>query len=465
MGLLGAAVFTRRFSPADYGRYSLALTIVNIAVLIGTQWLQQATNRYVPGEKGPARLWRWKSAIARSLVFSAIGVALAGALAASVAGLLLEPTWRPFVIPSAALALANGLINSLLVVLQAEIRSRDFARFRLLAASGSLVVSCLLVFPFGGGASMLLWGTAVPLLLLVLPLWRSAELPLPPRHLAPEARAALRTMAAYGVPLTGWFLATTLLFFGDRFVIQFFRGEHEVGVYSATYLLVSGSVSLLATPMIMATHPLLVRLWESEDREAAGRWLQVIVELFLITGGLLVAGTGLFAGDVARLMLGPSFREGSAIMPLLATGALVWQLAMYVHKPLEFAGRTMQMLWFSASAFAVDIVLNLAAVPVFGYRAAASALLAGVVVYLGLAHWNGRRILRWGARARFVAAGIILAVGGLLFVRARSWLDHREGPLAGFAISASVFLLLLLACYALARPALDAVLALRHENA
>lgn len=467
VGLLSAAVFTRRFAASDYGRYSLALTTVNLLVLLCTQWLQQATNRYLPGEQSPVALQKWKSAIAASLVLTAVGLAVLGAFAASIARFLLEPAWRSFVLPGAALALATGLTAPLLVVLQAEMRAADYARFRHLAAVSSFVLSVLLVIPPRRDASMLLWGTAIPLLILVLPLWKSAGLASPLRiySLWPDLGIALRRMAAYGAPLTGWFLAITLLFFSDRFIIQLYRGEREVGVYSASYLLVSGSVSLLATPLILASHPFLVRTWESGDRVATARWLQIIVELFLIAGGVLSAAIGFFAGDVSRLMLGISFREGSAIMPVLASAALVWQLAMYVHKPLEFAGRTVQMLLLGISAFIVNIVLNFAAVPIFGYRAAAYALLVASLVYLGLAHWSGQRIFRWSVRAPLLATAALLAISSPLLVRFRAWIDLRAGLRAGLAVSCAAVILLFLAGYMLARPALRAIFLLRREKA
>jgi O-antigen/teichoic acid export membrane protein len=467
IGMLSAAVFTRRFAASDYGRYSLALTSANLLVLLSTQWLQQATNRYLPGEQSPVALQKWKSAIAASLVLTAIGLATLGAFAASTARFLLEPAWRSFVLPGAVLALATGLTAPLLVVLQAEMRAADYARFRHVAAVSSFVLSFLLVIPPRRDASLLLWGTAIPLLMLVLPLWKSAGLVSPLRlyHLWPDLANALRRMVAYGAPLTGWFLAVTLLFFGDRFVIQLYRGEREVGIYSASYLLVSGSVSLLATPLIVASHPFLVRTWESGDRVAAARWLQIIVELLLIASGVLSVAIGFFASDVSRLMLGISFREGSAIMPVLASAALAWQLAMYVHKPLEFAGRTVQMLLLGVSALVVDVVLNFATVPIFGYRAAAYALLVGSLVYLGLARWSGQRILRWSVRAPLLAAAALLAISSPLLVRFRAWIDLRAGLRAGLAISCAVVFLLVLAGYALARPALREIFLLRRERA
>lgn len=441
IALAFAVIFTRVFTSAEYGRFSLAQSVVTMITLLAGQWLLQGINRYLPGVPAGAATARLKRAIL-------LGVLLVAAVMVAVAALgtawaaLLAPEWLHLVLASAALALATVVFSPLAIILQAEMRARRSSAYGLASSAARLSLALLFVFYVSHTPQSLLWAQAGAFVLVIPLLWRDAHFP-PVRQMlqrSHESWLEVRRMAVYGFPVVGWVIAAMLLDTSDRWIIQFYRGSGEVGVYAANYSLVAGTVGLVATPMIIAVHPFLMRAWSTGQRAAAERWLGVIMQWYLVAGALLVGLVALYSSDIANLFLGPDFRVGHRIIPVVVAGIVAWQLGMYTHKPLEFMERTRLMFGLCAAATAVNAVLNLLLVPRFGYIAAAYTTLFSFIFYVGVTTWAGRRLLRWrlpwkGLAGSFAVSAVGFIVAALLRGVVQSTLGYVAGLLASGVVA------------------------------
>lgn len=444
LGLGFVALFTRVFSARDFGRYGLVASIVTLATAVASQWLQQGATRFLPGAAG-GTLAETLGATALGLLGSAVAALVFGALVALPVVRMTGSSWAPFAPAAVAAVVLLVLFNGTCAVLQARMHASRYRVYRVLDAAARFGFAGGLVFVLARRAEMLLWAQVLSGLALVPFVWRDAALP-GIRAVARAWRshaARLRALAAYGVPMVGWYLAAVLLEVGDRYIIEFFRGSREVGIYSANYGLVNGAVGLLAAPILLAAHPFLMRAWERGNRPVAMQWLGAIAEWFAIAGLVLTAGLWIFARDVARLLLGPEFREGYRVMPLALGGLVAWQLGMYTHKPLEFAGATRTMLAASLVAAAANVGLNVVLVPHYGYLAAAYTTLACYAGYTVLTFALGRRLLRWAPDWRWLTSRAALAIS--VFWGA-SWvavvLRARIGPWAALTLKGVVVLIM-----------------------
>ncbi|TAM53887.1 MAG: lipopolysaccharide biosynthesis protein [Acidobacteria bacterium] len=435
---MSSAIFTRTFSAADFGQYALVLIVANLLSMISSQWVQQGVNRYLPGAAAEGEVSGLKPAIARSVVIAGTLGCVVSVGSAIGVGARLGDGWRPLLLAGVVLVVATSVFTPLLVVLQAEMRSRAFTAYRVGSLLLGFGLSILFVFVVRRDIAGLIVGNALGMLVLLFPLWRSTGLAIGPRThaLGRLAGDRIRQMARYGLPMTWWFVGVGILFFSDRYLIERFRGVGEVGVYSAVYVLMTGAVSTMATPVILAAHPALMAAWNDQDKAKAARWLRTILELLLVVGVVIVLFTGLFATDLARLLLGPEFRRGAGVMAVLVAAAVMWQVGGYAHKPLEFAGKTKLMSILVMVVAALDIAANVLFVPRFGYPAAAWALLGASTLYTALAAWAGRRVLPWKVRLWIPIRFAVASGASLLLVRwLRLLIAASEGYLTGLVFS------------------------------
>ncbi len=448
LGLLSTAVFTRLFGAIEYGQYSLVLNFSLLLTAILTQWLQQSINRYIPTATEPLARVELKNAIAGSLVLILAATVIVVLVLFLVHDKLLGNKWQPFFLPSMILVLGMSLFYPICIVLQAEMRAKEYAIFNLLNSIFRFVLSLLVVYLISSNVQALLWGAATSVLLLVPFLWHRVQLNLFSLICFKNVKTSwtlIKKFASYGIPLIGYYIAANLLNVGDRYIIQWLRGSREVGIYSASYNLVYGAVSLLSAPVLLAAHPFLMKSWSINDKELTGKWLGTIIEWFLTIGLLIVGAMWLLSRDLAKLLLGEQFYQGYIIIPVIVAGIIVWQIGLYAHKPLEFAKQTKIMMGVCLLSLLLNLILNIILVPSFGYLAAAYTTMISFSFYSIIVAIIGQKTVSWRVhwkRTTVNTLTILLLV--ILIFWSRLIIESRYGYLPGLFIT--IVELIILTC-------------------
>jgi O-antigen/teichoic acid export membrane protein len=393
------SIFSRMVSTEAYGRYSLVLNAAGLTILLSTQWIEQAIQRFFPTAADTPSRERLKVAS-----IGAVGMALLALLAvgAIVAPFVLRSganALKPFLLPAAIYIIVSCLWNMAASIMLANLESKPYVKYKLLLAvlQFSTKLGLLLLF-LAGDSSALLWGSVIAMGLLLPFTWHSIRLPRVPALLTqvrqPSLKADIASFASYGIPLSGWYAAGMLLSVGDRYVIQFFRGAGAVGVYAANYQLIEGISNLVFAPFLLAIHPYIISYWRHKSREETAHLLGQIVELFLLVG---IVGCGLvwvFARQMSLLLDAP-YHEGFIILPWVFGGVFLWNLGLLVHKPLEFEKKTLMMFAFGIICAILNLILNLVFVPLIGYFAAGYTTFASYLAYVVTVTVYGRRIVKW----------------------------------------------------------------------
>ena len=438
--LVSSAVFTRLFSSDEYGRYMLCLTGMLLLSVVTSQWLQQGILRFLPGAPCSGSGEKIRKAIVSGLLRVTLpGASFLGLLC--VVAVARDETWFALVVPAAGLLIVTSIYGPLGIVLQASMLARRFSIYQMVDALARFVVGLLAVLLVYRSPSSLLWASVASVALLIPFAWRSAGLQRfwGARKRELQGPNLVRQMAIYGLPMTAWYFAFTLLGIGDRFLLEYTRGPTEVGIYAANYTLIAGGVSLISAPIVTAMHPFLMALWNnSGDIDEAGRWLGRIIEWFLQIGMLIVMLLYLFARDAAQIFLGNEFRDGAVVMPILMAGFIFWQIGLYTHKPLEFAGKTKKMVTLAVAALVLNVALNLIALPRFGYEAAPYTKVIAYAFYIAGTVFVSRNILmpslRWG---RVIRNGFVIVTLGVLVAITRPLVEAMSGRGIAFVFSAT----------------------------
>lgn len=419
--LATSVIFTRVFNPVAYGEYSLFLVYAAPLELLFIEWLDQSIARFLPPVRGPGDRRRVKDAI--SAAIAAIIVAEAG-LAAVILGvgdLTLAPAWRGFLLPTTLFVVVSSLFDLIAVVFAAEARAGEYTRYQLFDSAFTFGLRLLLVSAiFSMDVRLMFWSVVISHCLLLPFMWRRGGLP-PPRRLpgilrSGEVRQTARAFLAFGLPMTVFFVSSVLLDVGDRYVLNDLMGPGPVGVYDASYRLISGVVALMVVPVTITLHPYLMNVAGSGDGEVIEQAIGSVVENLLLMGALTVGLTFLLHADIARVVLGPRFRAGSVIMPSVVAGVFFFNIGTFVHKPFEIIGRTRVMLVFGVVAAVANIGICFVLIPVFGYLGAAYATLLSYVLYTTCVGYLGRRIFAWRVNPRRLGTYGGLLAGGLTAV-------------------------------------------------
>jgi O-antigen/teichoic acid export membrane protein len=423
LSIVTASVFTRMFAPEEYGRYALVLAAATVASTVLSGWLQQSALRYLPRYKAAGEL----TDFVVKLVVMSLGVATPVVLVLVGGHSLIARhlgSYGRFLVPAVLLVVSELFFLNLGVVLQADLRSKAYSWFRVSNAALRFGLALAFVLLVDRDVVGLIAGAAAANLLVVLPMLAELRVlgKLPNAHKFIDLDL-VKLFAAYGLPMLGWLLCGQILAISDRFVLGALRGSAEVGVYAANYNLVRMGFDLISGPILTASYPLIMTAWETGQRDRVWQVISDFTRHYFLAVAPFATFIAVLGREIVSVVLGPEFHEGHTIIPFLIAGFVFWGVAMIGHKGLEIAEKTGTLLLLVIVCAVLNIALNFAFIPAFGYNGAAVAAFLSYLAYPVLVYWATRRFIPWRipwrsvlriAAACAVMAGILVVVSRLM---------------------------------------------------
>jgi O-antigen/teichoic acid export membrane protein len=398
MGL--TAVLTRILVPASYGRYGLATLIMMIGASILFDWLGVALVRLYAGErKTNATLrtfWQIFLLLAGTLLAAAVPVSLAAGWAYLV-GALLIVAYSGFELAArvqmasfrAGRYLAMNLLRSLLILVFA-VPIAALTLDGLWAAAGSAL----------GMAAAALVGRPITAL----------------RRPGGLDRALAREIAGYGFPIAVSMTLNGLINSGTRALVGGIGSTEELGYYTAAFVLIQNTLTMLGSGIEGAAFPLAVAAVERGDEAGARRQLVQNATLLLAVLAPAAIGMAVTAPAIAHNLVGASFETMAAsLTPWMCAGGLFGNLrSNYLDHAFQLGQRPHLQVWVTAVAGLLAMALAALLIPGFGAVGAAIAVTVATAVSCLHALIAGRRAFRLpfpiGQAGRILAACMVMAL-------------------------------------------------------
>ena len=391
LSLLLVAMVARYESAAGLGRYVLVLTVFGFAAALTDLGL----NVYLTREVARESERRYQSELLGRVLPLKLGLSgfgLAGLAAVALFAPLPEVEGRLFalggllLVPEAAMGALRAYMNGRQ---RMEVSGAIDVGVRLLT-----VVASLPLLNAGRGVAGVLMATVGAALIGVLLYssvlwhWRTA----PRWRWAPNA---WRADLAQSYPFALTSIAAIAYARVDLLLLGMWRGEVAVGLYSAAYKLWE-AVGLLPASLMEAMFPEMSRLTRTEDGRDRLSALFRNATWVLLAVGLLLAAIGvLAAGVLVPLVFGSAGEYTPAILPfrLLVCGLPAMFLYLLSGYTLYSLDRQRRVTAAMLVAAAVNVILNLYAIPRWSYVGAAAVALLSEWLLVAILHPQARRAL------------------------------------------------------------------------
>jgi O-antigen/teichoic acid export membrane protein len=401
LGLLSVFVFTRLFSPHDYGTYLLGIGFASVISVFLVGWFR---NLILSGHA------KNDGTDVRGLVISGYLVCcLAAPLAYGLGRLLgLDATAA---LAAVVLSVAIGLFELTQDLVRARMMALTVMKGALVRAISLLCLGAVVALLSPTGLLLLLSSASAYLLAVLVQsraAWRGT--------IVKFDRTGLAAVARHGLPLT---LSLTLLAVSsvtDRFVIANLVGAAEAGKYVAGLDLVRQTLMIPAMSAAAAFFPLAVQIHARQGNAAVRSHLAECVELLLGITLPACLGFAVISPHVANVILGAEFREVAAqAMPIVAVAVIFQVLTQqYLHASFLLSGRNSLYLINTASIIAANVILSYVLVSHYGTIGAAWARLGadiiGFACALILSLWAFPVPLPVGRLALVMIAGLVMAL-------------------------------------------------------
>lgn len=207
-------------------------------------------------------------------------------------------------------------------------------------------------------------------------------------------KTILVKMFKFGFPLVGVAITSWVLNVSDRYIIQYFFTEKEVGLYSYSYNLANSLISLLMQFIMLGAYPNIVKTWESKGKEETIKIIREYLKIYLIIivpccFGLLGVGEQFF-----QLFTDVRYHQSYLNFIITAIGIAVLGLTQYTNKVWELNKKTNIILYFNIFAAILNIILNFIFIPKFGYTFGSVTTLIAYLCYLFLSIVFSRKYLK-----------------------------------------------------------------------
>jgi O-antigen/teichoic acid export membrane protein len=387
--MAASIIVARLLGAAGLGTLAVINVMVAIALQLGSAGLPSANTYFIARDRkhlAPA----WSNA----LIFAAtVGSALA-------LGVVCLAALRPALfghVPPGLIAIAAASIPFQLVILlglNVFLAMGSVGRFNLLdtaAQSFTLVNTIMALVVFGLGLwALVSLNTGAGVLMAFTIAWMIGRLikrGTAEFKLRPDAQLFKR-MARYGVKFHVSVVAAMLLFRADLLVVNHFRGAAEAGVYAVASQI---AMMLMLLPGVIGT---LLMPRAASEKDASGQ-LTMRATRHTAFVMLLVCLAAAPASLLLPILYGASFADASILLLILLPGVYLVGVESVLVQHFNSTGLPAAIPIFWLATLAVNLILNVTFVPVYGALAAAATsafsyamIFALVIVYFRLKTGN-----------------------------------------------------------------------------
>ena len=407
LAVLLLPLYTHYLAPGSFGRVEILTSASAVAVIVLRMGISTAFFRFYFDHKDAVR----RLAVVRTsfwftMTMATLGLVLALVFAAPISRAL-QLGHHPELVRAAAIGFwAQMNFEQITSLFRVEERSIAFALASIANVLITIAATVVLVVVFHKGALGLLVGNFVGTLsvYLVLLAYRREQLGLQ------FDRELFRGMQRFGLPLVPSALALWAINFIDRLFVAGYKGQAEVGVYSAAVKI--ASVITFAMFAFRTAWPAFA--YSIEDDRDAKRTYSYVLTYLLVIASWIALGLGALAPWLTQAMTDPRYQRADKGIALLAFAGAVYAGYTVLAIGSGRARRT-QLNWVVTGAGAVvNIGLILWLVPRYGMVGAAIATAAAyVALFLGMTLYAQRVYpvaYQWRRVVTALGAGVGLTV-------------------------------------------------------
>lgn len=252
---------------------------------------------------------------------------------------------------------------------------------------------------------------------------------------------------SFSFPFLGVNITTALLNQSDRLIVQPLAGDTQLGIYSANYTIPSMVLLMISTGVMRGVYPVLLKSYNRDEPKQAAELLSQAIRYYLLLALPAVTGLISLSRRVSALFLGEEYFENGFVISVVAVGLLCSGLVEYSNKPWELTANTKPIFKNTVISAALNIILNLVFIPVYGYRTAAVSTLLSFFLYLILSAAGSRKRINWYVKKEsllkiaLACAVMFISLLGLKLLLPNNLIGLVILVLSGVAIYSAVLLL------------------------
>jgi len=385
IGFFFRLVVARSFGPDEYGKLTLAMTLVSLGTAISVIGLDAGLQRYLAyfiAKKNKRKiLGTIKSSFVISFIISLFVSALAFIFSEQIASnffhnVELAPLFRIFslVIPfNAALALIKSIFLSFKKA-EYKVFVESFGEQLL-----KLILTLIVIYVGGTISGVSIAYLAViclvavsSFLILQLKVFKVFNSNTKPVY-------NYKLLLVFSFPLLLSRIFSLVMGWSDTFLLGYFKNETYVGLYNVA-LPLAGALIIFFTAFGSLFYPIITELYAKKKINEVKKVYSVILKwIFLVTFPAFMLMV-LFPTEIIRILFGSEYLEAAGVLVILAIGYFVHAIIGPALLGLQTLKKTKYIFYITFSMAILNIFLNILLIPILGLMGAAIATTTTLII-------------------------------------------------------------------------------------
>jgi O-antigen/teichoic acid export membrane protein len=179
--------------------------------------------------------------------------------------------------------------------------------------------------------------------------------------------STLRRMLSFGLPYLLLCLALYVMNYSSRYFLKFYDGLDEVGLYAVGYR-IAYVIGVVTVGFELAWHPFVLATYKDED---AGKTFARVFDYASVVICLAVLGLSLFSRELLYIFTTSAYVDAYRVVPFIAASVVTYTIGAYFAVGIALSKKTIHIAWAGIITAAVNIVLSLIVIPWLGMVGAA----------------------------------------------------------------------------------------------
>ena len=374
-GILLVPIYTRVFTPDDYGVINLVQITITFLTVLLVLGLDNASGRYYLDSKSDSDR---KLTASTTIIFLAI-VMLVGCLvfigfSGQISQILFKMAADGQYLVIAAASLPMSICAILcLNLLRFNLRPVSYTVLSVASILLTVLITILLVVVLKIGIKGVFIATLISASFFFI-----INLAVTRNYFSfAFSKKRLKELLLYGLPLVPYGIAIYLMQNCDRYFLAQFATLEDVGIYNLGGQIASIS-SLFFISTGLAWSPFIYLTYKEDN---IGAVYTRLLNYFVAAAALIVVGLSIFSHEILMVFATRNYYSAYTVIPLLTMSLTFFYLGLRMCFGISIAKKTLHFTWISIVSFAVNVGLNFLLVPLYGMIGAATATLSSSVVW------------------------------------------------------------------------------------
>jgi O-antigen/teichoic acid export membrane protein len=390
-------VLTSHLSPADFGTYSLALTVISITGAVATLGLNEGVPRYIAFFRGSHEEQK-----IHELIISAIMMGLiAGLLAMLVSPVLFEHlAGNGFDVQGNILSVVKVLVFAIpfTILLNLTVAIyRGFDRtsvnmyfYNIIRPLSLLIFASTAVF-LGSSLRGVVFSDVLSMMLTfgIMSVYFLRKPPVKPQWNLKFSEPT-KQLIKYSFPLLISATLINLMTWTDTIILGYFKSTQVVGIYSAVIPLI-GFLTMIINSMGFVYIPVASKLWGEKKIQLIGPIYQIMTKWCFMLTFPIFALMFLYPELILTRLYGTEYASGAIVLRILALGFVTNSYLGFRYHTIIASGDSKFLMRCSIASAGINAFLNFALVPHYGMVGAATASaisFASIEILMALRLWK-----------------------------------------------------------------------------